>query len=82
MPAAEQALPPSATIIVADWKVSYTVREAAEATGLSQDTILAAIRSGDLRVAAPEVDGTRLKNKYVVLREDLIAWLRGRREAH
>lgn len=60
----------------ADAKVSYTRREAAQAAGVSYDTIAAACRSGDLREVKPEINGRRIRNG-VILRDDLEAWLRG-----
>lgn len=59
-----------------DAKVSYTRKEAAEAAGVSYDTIAAACRSGDLREVKPEVNGRRIRNG-VIMRDDLEAWLRG-----
>lgn len=59
-----------------DDQVSFTRAQAAAVTGLTYDTISAAIRSGDLREIKPEVNGRRLRNG-VILRADLEAWLRG-----
>lgn len=64
------------TRLTIDDKISFTRYEAAEATGLTYDTISAAVRSGDLREIKPEVNGRRLRNG-VILRADLEAWLRG-----
>lgn len=49
-------------------KLSYTIREAAETTGYSEDTIRRAIRCGDLPVI-------RKTSRPVILRTDLEAWL-------
>ncbi len=57
-------------------KLAYNTAEAAAATGLSIDTIRAALRSGDLRDTAVEVNGRKVKNR-LILRDDLLAWLRG-----
>lgn len=55
-------------------KLAYSVREAAEATGVGVDTVKRAIRSGDLPTKSPRVDGRRV-NKYVILAADLEAWI-------
>lgn len=62
--------------VTQDAKVAYTRREAAEAAGVSYDTLSAAVRSGDLRETKPEINGRRIRNG-VILRDDLEAWLRG-----
>lgn len=55
-------------------KLSYTPREAAEETGLSEDTIRAAIRAGDLRLTPVVVNGRTLK-KHIISHGDLEKWL-------
>jgi excisionase family DNA binding protein len=57
-------------------QLSYTPRQAAEKTGVSEYTIGAAIRSGDLRTVQPEVNGRRIR-KHLILHADLLEWLRG-----
>lgn len=42
-------------------KLAYTRTEAAEATGLSPDTIDDAIRAGDLRATRPVINGRRIR---------------------
>lgn len=49
-------------------KLSYSVREAADATGLSVDTIRAAIRTGRLEARYPT-------SKGVILATELDRWL-------
>lgn len=63
-------------------RLSYTIKEAAEATGISADVIKAAIHTTDperkLRAKALSVsERTGRASKYVVLRADLEAWLEG-----
>lgn len=56
--------------------LSYSVKGAASATGVSEDTIYRAIRSGRLRAKKSnendDGDGT---GKTLILRRDLEAWL-------
>ena len=53
--------------------IARTAAKAAEACGLPRQTIDAAIKSGDLQA-------TKSGRRYIVLTEDLIAWLRRCRE--
>lgn len=56
-------------------KRSYTLKEAAVATGLSEYTLEAAIRSGELRTVRPLVNGRPIRGKHLVHINDLDAWL-------
>ena len=58
-------------------KLSYSVREAEEATGASQDTIKRAIRSGDLATLAPHIEGRPVRG-YLIARAELERWLENR----
>lgn len=59
-------------------KLSYNVKEAAEATGLSQDTVKRAIRSGDLKAQKSGKDkGGEPVGKYVIQVHHLKDWLDG-----
>lgn len=50
------------------WKLFYSVTEAAAATGVSRETLLAAVRSGDL-------DHRWLSAQKILIRRDaLLAW--------
>lgn len=52
-------------------RIAYSVREAAEATGLSPDSIRRAYRSGALTIHYPNgADG-----KVLILRTDLESWI-------
>jgi len=55
-------------------KLSYTIPEAADATGLSEITIRRAIRAGDLRANRPKVEGREIA-KEVILTAELERWL-------
>lgn len=52
-------------------KLAYTVREAAEACGVSEQTIRRATRCGDLPVTYPTA-------RPVILADDLESWLRSK----
>lgn len=58
--------------------LSYTIKTAAEATGLTGSTISRAIKSGKLRAKRSSVaaDGEPT-GSYVILAADLQAWLEG-----
>lgn len=58
-------------------KLSYNVREAEDATGVSQDTIKRAIRSGDLATLDPHVEGRPVRG-YLIARTELERWLDNR----
>lgn len=57
-------------------KLSYTLTEAAEATGVSEDTLKGAIRRGDLRAkrSSKNDDGDGV-GKYLLTTAALTAWL-------
>lgn len=59
--------------MTADQK-TWTPKQVAERTGLHHHTVLAAIRSGDLRAHQPKVAGRELR-KYLVKDEDLDDWI-------
>jgi hypothetical protein len=54
--------------------ISYTIQTAAEATGLSIDTIRKAVRTGDLVASRPTVNNRQIA-KDVILRAELERWL-------
>jgi hypothetical protein len=61
-------------------RLSYTLKQAAEVTGLSQDVLKRAIHSSDpkrkLRAKAISTNAdTGKASKFVVLHADLAAWL-------
>lgn len=56
-------------------RLSYTVADAAETTGLSQDVIRRAIKAGDIAVIYPMVGGRTLA-KPLIPRAELDAWFR------
>lgn len=58
--------------------VAYTVKTAAEATGLSERTIDRAIKSGDLKATRPKVDGRSIA-KDVISASELARWIEGLR---
>jgi hypothetical protein len=63
-------------------KLAYDLPEAAEATGLSEDSIKQAIRRGDLKGkrSARNADGDGV-GKYLIQRTALEAWLDGLADA-
>lgn len=54
--------------------IAYSRKEAAEAAGVSEDTIKKAIRCGDLISCDPRVDGKSIQ-KVLILRIELERWL-------
>lgn len=66
-------------------RLSYTVEQAAEATGLSRDFLKAAIHTKDpkrqLRAKAASLTSKGAASKFVILRGDLEAWLEGMADA-
>lgn len=54
--------------------IAYSRKEAAEAAGVSEDTIKRAINSGDLTTCDPRVDGRSIQ-KVLILRTELERWL-------
>lgn len=59
-----------------DSQLSFSIPEAAAASGHTIETIRAAIRSGDLRAQHVEIAGRKLRKRHI-MRDDLLAWLRG-----
>jgi len=57
-------------------QLAYSLPEAAAVSGYSLDVIRRAIRAGDLRTVQPVVGGRQVARRRV-LREDLLAWLKG-----
>ena len=55
-------------------KLAFTINEAAEATGFSEETIRRAVRAGDLPVRKPKINGKKV-NRLVSLASDIEAWL-------
>ena len=55
-------------------KIAYTVKEAAEATGLSPDTVKRAINAGDLKALTPRVSGRQIA-RQVIHADELNRWL-------
>jgi excisionase family DNA binding protein len=55
-------------------QLSYTRAQAAEMTGLSEDTIRRAVNAGDLAVLEPRVDGRGLQ-KVLIAHDELVRWL-------
>lgn len=58
-------------------KIAFTVREAADATGLSQDSIKRAIRSGDLASYSPRIEGRKLTT-VLIAADELARWALGK----
>ena len=65
-------------------RLAYTRKEAAEACGVSEDTIRRAINSGALRAkrtngqskkAAPKGSDDKPTGRYIITTKDLQAWL-------
>lgn len=55
-------------------KIAYTKLEAAEATGLSIDTISRAVNAGELATATPQIDGKPIQ-KVLILGSEIERWL-------
>lgn len=55
-------------------RIAYSVKEAAEAIGLSEDTIKRAIRAGDLEAHTPRVEGRQIA-RQVIRVEELDRWI-------
>lgn len=66
-------------------RLAFSVKEAAEVTGMSPDAIKAAIHSTDpqqkLRAKALSLTKTGRASKFVILPADLQAWLEGLNDA-
>lgn len=56
-------------------RLAYTRKEAAEACGVSEDTIRRAINSGALRAKRTSRKGDKATGKYLITAKDLQAWL-------
>lgn len=54
--------------------LAYSKKDAAEAAGVSLDTITRAINAGDLATCDPRVDGKSIQ-KILILRTELERWL-------
>lgn len=54
-------------------KLAYNAHEAADATGVSVDVIRRAVRSGDLAVVNPKVDGKPIA-KWLIPAPELARW--------
>lgn len=57
-------------------KISYTTAEAAAEVGVSVETIRAAVRSGDLQVRQPEINGRQISTRLIP-HAALMAWAVG-----
>ncbi|QOR47608.1 helix-turn-helix domain-containing protein [Trueperella pecoris] len=55
-------------------KLSYSLKEAAEATGLSEDVVRRAVRAGELPTLHPTVDGRKI-TKILIPATALREWL-------
>lgn len=55
-------------------QITYTRKQAAQACGLSEDTIRRAINSGDLETMSPEIDGRPI-SKVLIHASELERWL-------
>lgn len=60
-------------------RITLSIREAALATGVSQDSIRRAIWCGDLQALRP---GRGKQGKIVIFKDDLVAWLKSLRGLH
>lgn len=55
----------------------YTPRQAADYTGLSEDTIGRAVRSGDLAtVGGMQIDGKK-STRIIIHHDELVRWMHG-----
>ena len=54
--------------------LAYSKKDAAEAAGVSLDTITRAINAGDLATCDPRVHGKSIQ-KVIILRSELERWL-------
>jgi len=57
-------------------QLAYSIPEAAEVSGHTIETIRAAIRAGDLRAEQAVIGGRKIRKRHI-MRDDLLAWLRG-----
>lgn len=55
-------------------QIAYTKKQAAEASGVSLDTIRRAIQAGDLATVQPRIDGREIQ-RVLVLGTELERWL-------
>lgn len=55
-------------------RLSYTIKDAAEVSGYSEDTIRKAIKSGDLKANRPVIDGREVAKENIA-RAELERWL-------
>lgn len=61
-------------------KLSYNMREAVEATGVSKDTLERAINAGDLQLLDPRVEGQPIRTRLFA-RDELERWLHNNRRS-
>lgn len=57
-------------------KLAYTRKEAADATGLSPDTIDDAINAGDLVATRPTINGRQIRT-VLITHDELARWIGG-----
>ena len=57
--------------------ITYTYATAAQATGLSVDTIKRAVKAGDLAANQPEIDGRNIAS-VLIPAEELRRWALGK----
>lgn len=62
-----------------DDRITVSIREAAELTGASPDSIRRAIWCGDLQALRP---GRGKQGKMLIFKDDLVAWLKSLRGLH
>lgn len=55
-------------------RIAFSRKEAADAVGLSVDTVRRAIYSGDLRTYRPRIGGREV-NKEIILASELERWI-------
>lgn len=55
-------------------RIAFSRKEAAEAVGLSVDTLRRAIAAGDLHTYRPRIDGREV-NKELILATELERWI-------
>lgn len=55
-------------------KLSYGLKEAATATGLSEDVLRRAVRAGELRTLTPTLEGRKI-TKILIPADALQEWL-------
>lgn len=58
-------------------KLAYSRAEAADAVGVSKDTIDDAIRAGDLRAVRPTIEGRKIRT-ILIAHDELARWIGGK----